>query len=597
MKKYIVLLSAVLALSSCNDDFLDRYPQTSVAPEEFFKTEEDLELYVNGLLTMAGPGSYQADQSSDNLGTTGAVEIKNIVTGTPSSQTLTGGWNWGALRDINYFLDNYEKAVGSEEAIAHYVGLARYYRAVFYFGMIKRYSDVPWYEHTLDPSDEEQLYKARDSREMVMSKVMEDLEFAANNVREEVPSGTPGVWAVKAFYARLALYEGTYRKYHSELGLEGSATALIQKARDLSSEIMNSGMFSIHSTGNPESDYATLFSSQDLLGNAEVILVNPYDAEKDRGWDINTGVFGDYEQSPARDLVMSYLMKDGTYYSSVPGYETKGFVEEFENRDPRLKQTIVYPGWVQAPNTKPYIQTLSKNFTGYHQLKGYQNTIDNVEAGSADFPVYRYAEVLLNYAEAKVELDELTQADLDMSINLLRQRAGMPALNLSDANRNPDPFLVEKYPNLSGANLGVHLEIRRERRIELAVEGYRYDDMMRWHAGKLFENIPQGMYFDGLGKYDLTGDGIEDIILISKDADIPVGDAKEKNSLGEELIYYKAGTIEENVDVFLQNGENGGMMVTDTKQRDFVEPKYYYRPVPIQQVTLNPNLTQIFGWE
>tara|TARA_R110002072_G_scaffold216077_1_gene373274 strand:- start:221665 stop:223470 length:1806 start_codon:yes stop_codon:yes gene_type:complete len=596
MKKYIVLLGAVLALSSCNDDFLDRYPQTSVAPEEFFKSEEDLELYVNGLLTMAGPGSFEADQSSDNMATTGAIEIKNVMTGSPSSQTLTGGWDWGTLRNINYFLDNYEKAVASDEAIAHYVGLARYYRAMFYFGMVKRYSDVPWYEKTLDPSDQEQLYKARDSREMVMTKVMEDLEFAVSNVRESVPSGTPSLSAVKAFYSRLALYEGTYRKYHSELGLEGSATEYLQKARDMAGDIMSSGMFSIYSTGNPASDYSKLFTSQDLMGNSEVILVNPYDANKDRSGDINYTVFGDYEQSPSRDLVMTYLMKDGSSFTSIDEYQKLGFVEEFQDRDPRLMQTIAYPGWVRQPNATAYIQSLNKNFTGYHQLKGYQNTIDNIESASADFPVYRYAEVLLNYAEAKVELNELTQGDLDMTVNVLRGRAGMPGLSMADANMSPDPFLVAKYPNLSGSNLGVLLEIRRERRVELAVEGYRYDDLMRWEAGKLFESIPQGMYFAGLGKYDLTGDGIADVILISKDSSIPVGDGKEKNSLGVSLVYYKAGTIDENVDVFLENGENGGMMVTDTKARTFESPKYYYRPIPIQQVTLNPNLEQIFGW-
>src|SRR5690606_30219547 len=97
--------------------------------------------------------------------------------------------------------------------------------------------------------------------------------------------------------------------------------------------------------------------------------------------------------------------------------------------------------------------------------------------------------------------------------------------------------------------------------------------------------------------YDMTGDGIEDIILVDQDTSIPVGDAKEKNSLGVTLIYYKAGLITDNVDVYLENGENGGNMVTETKARNFVELKYYYRPVPMQQVVLNPNLVQIYGWE
>lgn len=596
MKKYILYLCAVMVLASCNDDFLDKYPQTSVAPEEFFKTEEDLELYVNGLLTMAGPGNYLADQSSDNNATTGAVEIKNIMTGTPSSQTITGGWNWGTLRNINYFLDNYTKAAGSEEGIAHYVGLARYYRAVFYFDMVKRYSDVPWYETTLNPGDED-LYKPRDSREMVMSKVMEDLDYAMANVRESVPIGTPDLWAVKAFTARVALYEGTYRKYHNELGLEGSSAEWLEKAKTVSTEIINSGLFSIYNSGNPESDYGSLFASQNLLGNPEIILANIYDVNKDRGANVNTVIFGDYEQSPSKDLVKSYLMRDGSRFTDTDDFDKKGFVEEFQDRDPRLSQTIVYPGWVREPEPVPYIQSLNKNFTGYHQLKGYVNSIDNVEISSDDFPVYRFAETLLIYAEAKAELNELSQGDLDMSVNVLRLRAGMPNLDMASANANPDSFLSSKYPSVSGANQGVLLEIRRERRVEMALEGYRYDDLMRWSAGKLLENIPEGMYFPGLGKYDMTGDGIEDVILIDKDSVIPVGDEKESNSLGISLIYYKAGTIDENVDVFLSGGVNGGNMVTETSVRNFVEPKYYYRPVPIQQITLNPNLTQIFGWD
>ncbi|WP_186758275.1 RagB/SusD family nutrient uptake outer membrane protein [Echinicola salinicaeni] len=597
MKKYIIAMSAMLALGSCNEEFLDKYPQTSVAPDAFFKSGEDLELYVNGLLSLESPWSaYLGDQSSDNMATTAAVEIKSMMTGSPSSQTITGGWSWGRLRDINYFLDNYEQAEAAEETKAHFAGLARYYRAQFYFGKIGRYSDVPWYEVTLNPSDAE-LYKARDPREMVMEMVMEDLAYAAANVRESVPSGTPDVWAVKAFYARVALYEGTYRKYHAELGLESTANEFLEKARDISKEIMDSGNFSIYTTGNPEADYLRLFDSQVLFGNPEVILVNAYDNAKSRGGFDGGTVFGDYEQSPSRDLVMSYLMADGSRFTDIPGHESMGYVEEFQNRDPRLTQTLVYPGWVRRAESSPYIQNLSKNFTGYHQLKGYANTIDFDDQRGMDFPVYRYAEILLTYAEAKAELNELTQGDLDVSVNLLRERVNLPGLDMAEANANPDSFLASKYPNLTGANQGVILEIRRERRIEFAMEGFRYDDLMRWHAGKLLENIPEGMYFDGLGKYDMTGDGVEDIILVSKDTDIPTGDAKEKNSLGETLIYYKAGFIGESVDVYLKDGENGGNMETETKERSFVEPKYYYRPIPIQQVTLNPNLEQIFGWE
>ena len=149
---------------------------------------------------------------------------------------------------------------------------------------------------------------------------------------------------------------------------------------------------------------------------------------------------------------------------------------------------------------------------------------------------------------------------------------------------------------MNGSNKGVILEIRREKRVEFAMEGHRFDDLMRWGAGKVLEKAPEGMYFPGLGKYDLTGDGIEDIILIDKDSSIPAGDQKEKNSLGTALVYYKAGSFGENVTVYLKNGKNGGTIVTEVTPRTFVTPKYYYRPIPFNQVTLNPALKQIFDW-
>jgi hypothetical protein len=598
MKRYSIYLLVlnVIWFVSCDDEFMDRYPQTSISPEAFFKTEEDLRLYVNGLLSLPGMFEYQADQSSDNMATTGAIEIKSMMTGSPNSQNITGGWNWGRLRNINYFLENSPNADASPDAIRHYEGLARYYRAVFYFGMVKRYSDVPWYDQLLNPADEE-LFKGRDSRETVVNGIVEDLEFAAEHVREDVPSGTPGNWAVKTFFARMALYEGTFRKYHDELGLQGSANDFLTRAKDLAREIMDSGNFSLHQTGNPESDYQALFTSQELGGNSEVILFNPYDLNKDRNSDINYTVFGTYEQSPSRDLVQTYLMRDGSRFTDQPGFETLPYVSEFQNRDPRLSQTLVYPGWVRQPEPAEFIPILNRNFTGYFQQKGYNNTTENVALGSLDFPVYRYAEVLLTYAEAAAELGSLTQADLDLSVNLLRQRAGMPDLQLTEANAQPDPFLAEKYPQVSGPMAGVMLEIRRERRVEFALEGYRHDDLMRWSAGKLLERIPEGMYFPGLGKYDMTGDGVEDIILIGKDADIPGDPDKETNSLGRMLIYYRAGTVDDNVTVYLENGAQGGTLVTETTERTFVEPKYYYRPIPLQQVTLNPNLEQLFGWE
>jgi starch-binding outer membrane protein, SusD/RagB family len=598
MKKnlYILFIGMAAALSACKKGDLDRFPQTTISPNLFFKTEEDLSLYVNGLLSQPDKSSYLNDQSSDNVATTAAVEVKNIMIGNATAQNITTGWSWARLRNINYFLENYNKAQVGGTVKAHYAGLARYYRAEFYLDKVKRYSDVPWYSGTLEPGDAD-LYKPRDPRALVMDSVMADLDFAYKNVKESVPLGTPGKWAVAVLYSRTALYEGTFRKYHDELNLKATANGFLQTAAKVAEEVMASKKFSIYTENGPEVAYADLFSSQDLTNNPEVILTNIFDLSKDKGQNVNGVVFGDYEQAPAKDLIQSYLMKDGTRFTSLPNYDKKVFVEEFKNRDPRLAQTIAYPGWVIASGngSVTYIQRLNKNFTGYHQLKGYINSTDNNVLNGADFPVYRYAEVLLNYAEALAELGTLTQDQLDASVNLIRRRVGMPNLNLGQANGNPDPLMQQQFPNIE-SNAGVILEIRRERRVEFAFENTRYDDLMRWKAGKLLTKSPEGMYFPGLGKYDMTGDGVDDIILIDRSMTIPAEEQKEKNSLGVKLVYYRTGTIGTDATVFLKNGTTGGNVVTESVTRQFQEPKYYYRPIPQTQVILNPKLTQIFGW-
>jgi len=596
MKKhlYILFIAAVGMLTACKKAGLDRFPQTSISPNLFFNTESDLSLYVNGLLSQPDRNTYLNDQSTDNVATTAAVEVKNIMAGNANAQNITTGWSWSRLRNINYFLENYGKAQVSAAVKNHYAGLARYYRAEFYLDKVKRFSDVPWYSGTLEPGDEE-LYKARDPRTLIADSIMADLDFAYKNVRESVPVGTPGKWAVATLYARAALYEGTYRKYHNELNLSSSANTFLETAARISGEIIAGKKFSIYNTGKPEQDYGTLFSSQDLTANSEVILVNIFDLSKSKSQNVNSTVFGDYEQAPAKDLLQTYLMKDGSRFTDVANYAQLGFVAEFKNRDPRMSQTMVYPGWIRVPDPTAYIQRLNKNFTGYHQLKGYVNSTDNAILNGVDFPVYRYAEVLLTYAEALAELGTLSQIQLDQSVNLLRKRAGLPDLNLATANANPDPALQLQYPNVT-ANAGVILEIRRERRVEYAFENMRFDDLMRWKVGKLLTKSPEGMFFAGLGKYDLTGDGVDDIILIDRTATIPGEDQKEKNSLGVKLIYYRAGLIGTDATVYLKNGNTGGNIVTENATRNFEEPKFYYRPIPQQQVILNPKLKQIFGW-
>lgn len=587
----MLALTVIVTAVSCQKGFLDLYPQTTVPPDLFFQSEEDLKLYTLGLLTMRERGSYLSDQDTDDKATTGAMEVKTIMTGTATSQTLTGGWSWDRLRNINYFLDNYNKAKVTQEVKDHYAGLARYYRALFYFDKVKRFSNVPWYAGTINPSDSAQLYKARDPRALVMDSVIADLEFAAAHVRTSVPAGTPGKWVMKLVLAKIALYEGTYRRYHPELDLGATAAALLDKSWKAAEDVMTNSPHKL------SGDYAALFNSASLAGNPEVMLLNVYDQDLGRSGNNNSNIIN-YEQSPSRELVQAYLMKDGSRFTAQPNYQTMQVVQEFKDRDPRIYASFMTPGFVMAGSSTPYIMRLNKNFTGYHQLKGYINSTDAKITNSADFAAYRFAEVLLTFAEAKAEAGSLTQSDIDKSIKLLRDRVSMPNLNLATANANVDPVMAAKHPNVTGANKGVILEIRRERRVEFAMEGLRYDDLMRWGAGKSLEVIPEGMYFPGLGKYDLTGDGVEDIILIDKNTSIPAAAQQESNSLGVKLVYYKAGAFGDDVTVYLKNGNAGGTIVTEVRPRTFQEPKHYYRPVPFSEVLMNPRLApQLFGWE
>lgn len=593
---------SMVTFTACNDEFMDRLPQTEITLDNFLNTEQDLKMYTYNLYNFPSPWNYVGDAGTDNQATTSAVEIKNIMISTnPNSVTISSGWDWTRLREINLFLENCEKAKVSPEILAHYQGIARFFRANFYMEKVKRFSDVPWYDKALKTSDAE-LYAPRSPRDSVVQQLFKDYEFAAQNVKTGQLSGEVDKWVVLTYMARNALYEGTFRKYHDELNSKSTAPTYLSIARDATRQIMDQGGFSLYTTGKAESDYASLFSSTNLSNNPEMIYAVYYD-KKLIGSGFWAYMFGNYEACPTKDLLQSYLTKNGTPYTSLPGYATNSFVNEFSNRDPRLMQTYTYPGWelvntsTYAPGAGTYIQSFNKNFTGYHQLKGFINDKSDEVYESVDFPVLRYAEVLLIYAEARAELGELTQKDLDETINLLRSRAGMPSMQLQPA---VDPVLQKTYPLVvqSTSQWQSLLEIRRERRVELALEGFRYDDLMRWKAGKLIEKIPEGIYFPSLGKYDLTGDGIEDILLIASSQAIPSESEKESNSLGKKLIYYKAGPItDSNATVYLKDGTSGNI-ITSAGMGTFNEPKYYYRPVPYQEVQLNKSLLpQLFGWE
>ena len=186
MKKelyYLATLLTCLASTSCNDNFMERHPQTEIGVDSYFNTEQDLKMYCYNLYDFPNFNNYTADAGTDNQATTDVVEVKNIMISTnANSTTVSSGWDWEKLRTINLFLDNCEKAAVAEDVLAHYQGVALFFRARFYMDKVKRFSDVPWYDKTLTTSDED-LYKPRDSRDVVIQKIFEDYRFAAEHVK------------------------------------------------------------------------------------------------------------------------------------------------------------------------------------------------------------------------------------------------------------------------------------------------------------------------------------------------------------------------------------------------------------------------------
>lgn len=181
--KNILLLGALCVIgSSCNDSFLERYPETSITEENFFQTSQDLETYTNGLYELL-PVSYN-DIYSDNLSTyTGSSETDNMLRDKLNIENV-GGWNkWGNLRSINFLLANAGRATGNETDINHYVGIAKFFRAQFYYNQVKIYGDVPWISKPLKTDDEELLFKTQDSRTLVVDSIMADLQYAVDHIK------------------------------------------------------------------------------------------------------------------------------------------------------------------------------------------------------------------------------------------------------------------------------------------------------------------------------------------------------------------------------------------------------------------------------
>lgn len=576
-KKIVLVITMCLGILSCSDDTLDKEPLSEVTTENFFNTASDLELYTNGFYRMFPSTSiYNGDATVDNIVQN---ELSDVMRGTRLVPTSGGGWNWDYLRDINFFLQEYTRSEDGQ-AKAQYGGVARFFRAYFYFDKLQRFGAVPWYDTPLDPEDSEALNRPRDSRQFIADKILEDLDAAIADMAAQQDVYRITRFTALALKSRVGLYEGTYEKYRNIEGYEKYLNAAVEA----SSELIENSPYSVYTTGSPEQDYVNLFNSHNALGS-EVILARAYSEELNIGHNVNyyttTGSYG--QPGMPKNLVNSYLNQDGSRFTDREDFNRLPFTEEVMDRDPRLEQTIRTPGYTRKGESIDMAPNLGATVTGYQLIKYVTEPVYDTNGQSiTDLPLFRFGEVLLNYAEAKAELGTLTQADLNSSINLLRARVNMPDLSLEAANQNPDPFIGNQYPGVEGANKGVILEIRRERRIELYMEDFRFGDIVRWKAGETLTRPIRGMYFPGPGEYDLTGDGNTNVVLYEgeRPADLVTG-----------VQYYKLGS-----EIFL---DGNGLIEPhpDFDKRTFDENKDYLYPIPRLELQLNPNLEQNPGWQ
>jgi hypothetical protein len=426
------------------------------------------------------------------------------------------------------------------------------------------------------------LSKARDPRVLVMDSVLADINYAISKLGPEKSVNAINKWTALALKSQICLFEGTFRKYHTEFNLANS-DKFLDEAISASDELMKSGVYKIYKD-KPENAYLKLFSSPDA-NTDEIILARDYSDALQVYHNLNyytmTASYG--RPGLEKKLVNSYLMKDGSRFTDIPDYDKMEFFNETQNRDPRLSQTIITPGYTRIGETTKLVQEFGATVTGYQLIKFVtERKWDTFSKSVNDMPILRYAEVLLNYAEAKAERGTLTQEDLDRSIKLIRDRVGMPNTNMVQVNSNPDPYQAEMSKQVRGTNKGVILEIRRERRIELVMESFRWDDIMRWKEGIDLIQQFKGMYFPGIGSFDLDKDGKNDIVIYE----------------GTKPAINNVQLLKLNGDIMLENGNKGGnILINSHIAKKFDESKDYLYPIPISERLINPNLTQNSGWD
>ena len=628
-KKYILALGmASVLLPGCNDDFMERYPQDQLTDESFWKTETDLKLMLNSLyplyiighqsgwaqdkspaLNVVGSPLMYGDVYSDNCVKTGnefrSMAGELIV---PTGASADNGWYWWNLRKVNFFLNRYDRADLSQEKKNAYAAEAYFFKAWDYYQKVLLFGDVPWLTRDLNV-DSEELYAARTPRSEVMDSVLMCINKAVEWLPEKGKQEDERLNKDQANFlkARICLFEGTFRKYHTEAGLQETANKWLEEAVKASETLI--GKYSLYKNG--EDTYWKMFATTDLSGNPEVILARNYLENKvghaaQRYFNQNNS--NRQSMGATRSLIDEYLCIDGRpIYTggSEKNYEKNsnflgyGKWTELENRDPRLTQTVCRPGehvtvyeggvvdkdanGIKYPDLN--YNASGSTVTGYRVIKhwmGDKVEEDRTTQGIQAAIEFRYAELLLIYAEAKYELNgTLSQTDVDLTINALRERAGFdfnkyPTARLTVGSEPADPRLDKIYADKLEYTVSPLLrEIRRERRIEMAIENRRYEDLIRWKAGKLLTVPMRGMHF-------LTVQDLYDGTHTEKPEKAQQVELNKTVFVDDEgfLICYPKSPY--------QNTIKGTLPWDDYR---------YYWPIPKEELIMNPNLVHNKGWE
>ncbi|MCI7284873.1 MAG: RagB/SusD family nutrient uptake outer membrane protein [Prevotella sp.] len=578
-----LLLATAVSFSSC-DDFLTRDPQDTVTDvPSFWNNEENLRTSFLDYYTYFFPGYRSGWNRADNFAETNvadwtddnAQEVATLFTKVAPT-TDADNWNFEKIRNMNLLLSRIQSSSLGEEAKNHWSGVARLFRAMEYAKLVQKFGDVPYYDAVVGSTDNEQLYRARDPRTTVMDKVNEDLAFACANIR--VNDGTKGLTVNRAvaqgFASRIMLFEGTWQKYHANN--TAKAAEYLKAAKDYAAALMQTNAYSIAPS------YKSLTTSEDLAGNPEIIMYRSY-VENVVMHSLMSFQNTEHEMSsPSRSFVDAFLTKNGLpiHQAGNTDYKGKEYAKEIQNRDPRLADNIDEESGLRLNGVAAVYAA-----SGYYANRYVNKDLINKPGGmsstnTTDAPVMKLNEVMLNYIEAAAELAELgqytlTQADFDKTINAIRDRQStqMPHLTLAGNALKVNGVEIND-PDRDATVKPIIWEIRRERRVELAYEGLRFNDLRRW--GKLeYADMTKNKKLN-MGAWINKADYPENAEALAK---ITLCDENGKIVTGNE------GYI---------------MPITEVAKMRVMADKDYLYPIPVDQITMYENhgfkLTQNPGW-